>query len=269
MTVLSASISSRLAKLPRRLALQWPGGSIGILPAQVRIKLPDRRSLAWLAAGRIGNIADAYVRGTVEIEGSITDVMMVAGALAGDPLRAGERETWPRWLGIWRSLMRHDKRKDAEQAQFHYDVCDDFFALWLDPLRVYSCAYFRDDSMTLAEAQQAKLDHVCRKLRLVTGQRFLDIGAGWGGLLLWAAEHYGVQATGITLSKNQHAHVNRLIDERGLRGRVEMRLLDYRDLPEDEPFDHIASVGMFEHVGRAHLGVYFAKLARLLKPGGC
>ena len=100
------------------------------------------------------------------------------------------------------------------------------------------------------------------------GERFLDVGAGWGGLLLWAAEHYGVEAHGITLSKNQHAHVNRLIDERGLRGRVTMELLDYRELPEVEPFDKIASIGMFEHVGRAQLPVYFAKIRRLLKPGG-
>ena len=96
--------------------------------------------------------------------------------------------------------------------QFHYDVSDDFYALWLDARRVYSCAYYRDAGMPLAQAQEAKLDHVCRKLMLREGERFLDIGAGWGGLLLWAAEHYGVEATGITLSKNQHAHVSRLIE---------------------------------------------------------
>jgi cyclopropane-fatty-acyl-phospholipid synthase len=100
------------------------------------------------------------------------------------------------------------------------------------------------------------------------GERFLDIGAGWGGLLLWAAEHHGVDATGITLSRNQHAHVNQLIEQRGLRGRVRMLLLDYRALPEDAPFDKIASIGMFEHVGRARLPGYFAKIHRLLKPGG-
>jgi cyclopropane-fatty-acyl-phospholipid synthase len=268
MTALSALISSRLIHLPRRLALEWPGGRAGADAAEVRLRLRDRRLLFWLLHGRIGSIADAYVRGAVEIDGAMPDVMLLAGELAGNPVQSGAQASWPRWLGEWRSLWRHDRRQDVRQVQFHYDVCDDFFALWLDPMRVYSCAYFRDATMTLAEAQQAKLEHICRKLRLAAGQRFLDIGAGWGGLLLWAAEHHGVQATGITLSKNQHAHVNRLIDERGLRGRVEMRLLDYRDLPEDAPFDRIASIGMFEHVGRAHLGAYFAKLARLLRPGG-
>jgi cyclopropane-fatty-acyl-phospholipid synthase len=147
-------------------------------------------------------------------------------------------------------------------------VSDAFYELWLDPKRLYSCAYFRAAEMTIAQAQEAKLDHICRKLMLRRGERFLDIGAGWGGLLLWAAEHYGVRAHGITLSRNQHAHVNQLIGARGLQDRVTMALCDYRDLPEDEPYDKIASVGMFEHVGRAQLPAYFAKIHRLLRPGG-
>src|SRR6476469_7422537 len=136
-----------------------------------------------------------------------------------------------------RSLAAHTQQKDAQQIQFHYDVSDGFYALWLDPRRVYSCAYYRDTGLSLAQAQEAKLDHICRKLMLAPGQRFLDIGAGWGGLLLWAAENYGVDATGITLSKNQHAHVNRLIQERGLSGRVRMELRDYRDLDDSEGYD--------------------------------
>jgi cyclopropane-fatty-acyl-phospholipid synthase len=166
------------------------------------------------------------------------------------------------------STMRHTIERDARQIQFHYDLSDDFYGLWQDPRRVYSCAYYRTSDMSLAQAQEAKLDHICRKLRLQQGERFLDIGAGWGGLLLWAAENYGVDATGITLSKNQHAYVNRLIEERGLKGRVRMQLLDYRNLEESATFDKIASVGMFEHVGRAHLVPYFAKIRRLLRPGG-
>ena len=127
--------------------------------------------------------------------------------------------------------------------------------------------------MSLAQAQEAKLDHICRKLRLTPGDRFLDIGAGWGGLLLWAAEHYGVDATGITLSKNQHAHVQKLIADKGLGHRVRMELRDYRDLNTDadasfRPFDKISSVGMFEHVGHANMTAYFSKIMGLLAPGG-
>lgn len=265
----TAALDHRLERLPRRLALEWPGGRAGVTGTpEVRLRLKDPRFLAWLARGRIGTLADAYVRGDVEIEGSLAKVMEIAAALVGDPVRRGVRPAWQRWWLEARSRWRHRLARDAEQVRFHYDVSDDFFALWLDPRRVYSCAYWRDPAMSLAQAQEAKLELVCRKLRLAPGQRFLDVGAGWGGLLLWAAEHHGVTATGITLSRHQHAHVNRLIDQRGLRGRVEMRLLDYRELPDDGGYDRIASIGMVEHVGRARLEDYFRTLHRLLRPGG-
>jgi cyclopropane-fatty-acyl-phospholipid synthase len=268
MTALAQFIDSRLAKLPRGLALQWPGGRAGSSGPAVLLKLHQRQLLAHLARGRIGDLADAYVRGELEIEGALSDVMAVAGALVGDPLRRGDRLPWLRWLSLLRSRWLHHSWRDAQHVRQHYDICDDFFALWLDPLRVYSCAYYAQPGVTLAQAQQDKLDLLCRKLQLAPGQRFLDIGAGWGGLLLWAAQHYGARATGITLSRNQHAHVSRLIESSGLRGQVDVRLLDYRELQGDGEFDRIASVGMFEHVGRAQMNRYFSTLHRLLRPGG-
>jgi cyclopropane-fatty-acyl-phospholipid synthase len=133
---------------------------------------------------------------------------------------------------------------------------------------VYSSAYFRRADDTLDIAQEQKLDHICRKLRLAPGERLLDVGCGWGALIQWAAERYRVRSLGVTLSENQFEYARRRIREAGLEDRCEVRLLDYRDVPEDEPFDKIASVGMFEHVGRKNLPLYFGKLRRLLKPGG-
>jgi cyclopropane-fatty-acyl-phospholipid synthase len=273
MNPLETLAEQKLAANRLPLSIVLPGGRrIGSPDARVAVTLRELSPLAHLAAGQAGRLAEDYVEGRIELEGTLRDVMSVAAGLVGDPTQP---DAMPRPLAWWRglarhgrSLARHTAESDARQIQFHYDVSDDFYLLWLDPRRVYSCAYYRDAGMTLAQAQEAKLDHVCRKLMLREGERFLDIGAGWGGLLLWAAEHYGVKARGITLSKNQHAHVNRLIDERGLRGRVTMELIDYRQLPEDEPYDKIASIGMFEHVGRAQLPTYFAKIHRLLKPGG-
>jgi len=260
---------SRLARLNVPLTLRLPGGRVvGPHRSGVTLEFSRWPGVALLAAGEIGKIAEGFVEDRIRIEGAMRDVMAVAAKLLpASPVP--ESCAW--WTRLWRrarSAAQHSLERDAAQVQFHYDVSDAFYALWLDPKRVYSCAYFSSTGMTLAQAQEAKLDHICRKLILRARDRFLDIGSGWGGLLMWAAEHYGVDATGITLSKNQHAHVTRLIRDKGLQDRVRVLLCDYRDLTSAHPFDKIASVGMIEHVGQANLGAYFRKIHDLLAPGG-
>lgn len=269
MQSLIPKIESQLSTLPVPVTLQLPDGRRVAKPgSRITLAFSEWSALAKLAAHQVGAIGEAYVEGRVQIEGAMRDLIDAAvGLLPGNPAETNTH-WWSRLQRRARSRGSHSLGKDAAQIEFHYDVSDDFYALWLDPRRVYSCAYYRDAAFTLAQAQEAKLDHICRKLLLQPGQRFLDIGSGWGGLLLWAAEHYGVDATGITLSKNQHAHVQRLIEEKGLQGRVRVELRDYRKLEADRPFDRISSVGMFEHVGRANMPTYFRKIHALLAPGG-
>ncbi|MDM9561035.1 MULTISPECIES: class I SAM-dependent methyltransferase [Bordetella] len=270
MNPLLSAVERKLQGLPVTVQMQLPDGAvIGAADPQVRFVARDKAALAHLAEGAVGVLGQDYVEGRIDIQGNMRDVMAAASALLpGSPVDAARGGWLTELVRKVISVWRHSVERDARQIEFHYDLSDDFYALWLDPRRVYSCAYYRTPDMNLAQAQEAKLDHICRKLRLHEGERFLDVGAGWGGLLLWAAEHYGVDATGITLSRNQHAYVNKLIQEKGLAGRVRMELLDYRKLDESQPYDKLASVGMFEHVGRAQLPGYFAKLRRLVKPGG-
>jgi cyclopropane-fatty-acyl-phospholipid synthase len=162
----------------------------------------------------------------------------------------------------------HDPSRDRAAIRFHYDVGNDFYALWLDQRMVYSCAYYRADTDSIDEAQRAKLDLICRKLRLRSGQRLLDVGCGWGALIIHAAQHYGVTALGITLSDAQATLARERIAAAGLEDRCRVEIRDYRALPADMQFDRIASVGMIEHVGADHLDAYFDAVYRALAPGG-
>lgn len=231
-------------------------------PSKVKLRVRTPRALFSLTKPSLGKLASQYVEQEIDLEGNSRDIIKLGEALC-DAADSIEKKG-----GIDLKWWRHSRTSDRRAINYHYDVSNDFYALWLDLRRVYSCAYFRTPDDSLELAQEQKLDHICRKLLLQPGERFLDIGCGWGGLILWAAENYNVHATGITLSQNQHDYAQQQILERGLEDRCEVRLMDYRDLPENAPYDKIASVGMFEHVGRKNLPGYFAKIERLLRPGG-
>ena len=266
---LLSTLEPVLAKLPVTASIQLASGErIGPEHSAVQLIFRSPKALAALLDGQVGSVGSAVVEGWVDIHGKPRDIMAAAAVLLqGDPVQ--HRPTWlEQTVSKAKSLAMHTLSRDAEQIQFHYDLSDDFYALWLDPRRVYSCAYYKDQSMNLAQAQEAKLDHICKKLKLQPGERFWDIGSGWGGLIFWAAEHYGVQAHGITLSRNQYEYVQRRITEKGLQGQVKVELRDYRQMDGVQPFDKIGSVGMFEHVGSANLPEYFQTIYRMLKPGG-
>ncbi|HET7730124.1 MAG TPA: class I SAM-dependent methyltransferase [Usitatibacter sp.] len=252
---------SRLKKqvrAPVRLVL-WDGREIALSEAP-RVTLTFKPGAATaIARPSLLSLAEAYISGNADLEGDMREVIRTAEALA----RAGEGSTFGS-----RDVSRHSRREDAEAVSHHYDVSNEFYALWLDRRMVYSCAYFESEDMPLDEAQLRKLDHICRKLRLKPGDKFLDIGCGWGALAMRAAEKYGVDATGITLSQNQFRLATERIRAAGLQDRCRVLLQDYRDHPGEGFYDKIASVGMFEHVGLRNLPVYFTAVKRLLRERG-
>jgi cyclopropane-fatty-acyl-phospholipid synthase len=213
-----------------------------------------------LAGANLSDLGEAYIEGAVDIEGPIDEALRAAEKFV--------RATGKAALGQLPRFRRHSKHSDREAIHYHYDVSNDFYSLWLDRRMVYSCAYFKTGEENIDTAQVQKLDHICRKLRLAPGNRFLDIGCGWGALVMHAAQHYGVRATGVTLSDNQFRLAQERIRASGLADRCEVRLQDYREIPGAGVYDRIASVGMFEHVGLKNLPVYFGAIERLLAPGG-
>jgi cyclopropane-fatty-acyl-phospholipid synthase len=241
----------------------WDGREVDLCddPPRVTLRLNDARTASALKRPSLLALAQAYIEGRAEIEGNVRDAIRTAEALARTSDGATFDSSGP-------AGARRSRGADRDAIRHHYDVSNAFYQLWLDPRMVYSCAYFRTATDCLEEAQVAKLDHICTKLRLAPGERFLDIGCGWGALVMHAAARYGVQATGITLSENQHRLAQERIRAAGLESRCRVLLEDYRDHPGEAVYDKAASVGMFEHVGLANLPAYFGAVRRLLRERG-
>jgi cyclopropane-fatty-acyl-phospholipid synthase len=257
-------IASRYGGRNLPIAVILPDGARVPLSSKPELDVIARTfsGLKALASPAMGALARAYVRNEIDFTGPARRVLSIAESMVGDITHG--RDT----AGGWVRHVLHQRRANRANIAHHYDVSNAFYRMFLDQRLVYSCAYFHGVDDTLDAAQAGKLDHICRKLRLTPGEKFLDIGCGWGALVFWAAENYGVDATGITLSQNQHDHVQAEIRARGLEGRVRVELRDYLDLPDDPVYDKVASVGMFEHVGVARFPRYFGKIRNVLKPGG-
>jgi cyclopropane-fatty-acyl-phospholipid synthase len=236
---------------------------VGPGPAAFIVRVPDLSSWRALAVADPYRVATAFINGELDIDGNLLAAVRW--------WRAGHVEGVRDWALAMLGHLRLEswfQTKDRAQrnARFHYDRSNHFYEQFLDSRMVYSCAYFADPRWSLDEAQVAKLDYICRKLDLRPGDLFLDVGCGWGALLIHAAERFGASTVGCTLSAQQLAYAHAAASRRGLQGRVLVEGLDYRDVPG--PFDKIASVGMYEHVGRRRLGRYFQTLACLLEPDG-
>jgi cyclopropane-fatty-acyl-phospholipid synthase len=261
----------------------WDGGRVPATVAAAPTFYVRRASAiahALRAPGALG-LGRAYVEGSLETD-DIDGAFLVVDDWVPPPIAGADRRRLlaalliaalpapiPRRPSTELLLAGdlHSPARDAEAIRYHYDVGNEFFALFLDESMTYSCALFSRGAQTLAEAQRAKLELIAQKLELQAGQRVLDVGCGWGSFAIHAARHHGVSATGITLSRSQAELARRLVEQAGVADRVEIRIADYREL-EGEPYDAIASIGMAEHVGQSQIDDYARSLFAVLKPGG-
>jgi cyclopropane-fatty-acyl-phospholipid synthase len=265
----------------------WDGSEIAAAAEPPRfvvlVKSPAALAELLREPNQLG-LSRAWVTGELDLRGDIEDVFALSERFADVGLGWRARftalgETWR--LGAIANLLRmsvpptesrlsgraHSMGRDRGAISHHYDVSNEFYRLILGPSMVYSCAYFDDPEESLESAQERKLDLICRKLALAPGERLLDIGCGWGSLLIHAATHYGVRGVGVTISERQAELGRSRIRAAGLADRCEVRLVDYREV-DDGPYDKVASVGMYEHVGRVELDRYIASVRALLRPGG-
>ncbi|GAA1351659.1 SAM-dependent methyltransferase [Saccharothrix algeriensis] len=260
----------------------YDGSHAGPAGAGVRIEIRSPEALSYLASapGELG-LARAYVTGHLEIVGDVHDALAHLSDLSLREVPWAQRLELLRTLGRRRLRsrveippqerrlhgLRHSKARDREAIAHHYDVSNTFYEWLLGPSMAYTCAVYPTATATLEEAQFAKHDLVARKLGLEPGMRLLDVGCGWGGMVMHAAREYGVKALGVTLSRNQAEWAQKAIAEAGLSQLAEVRYLDYRDVREGD-FDAVSSIGLTEHIGKAKLPAYFRFLHRKLKPGG-
>jgi cyclopropane-fatty-acyl-phospholipid synthase len=266
--------------LPIRIKA-FDGTDVGSRDAATTVTVRSEDALKRMvtAPGELG-LARAYVAGDIDIEGDIYGVLALRDRLPEVKFTARQVIDLLRLVGL-RNIRRlspppeesrnrgrlHSLRRDADAISHHYDVSNAFYRLVLGPSLTYSCAVFEDPGDTLEQAQGNKYELICRKLGLSPGMRLLDVGCGWGGMVLHAAQHHGVEAVGVTISQNQVDLARKRVAEAGLAERVQIRMQDYREI-DDRPFDAISSIGMFEHVGLRRLGQYFAKMTDLLRPEG-
>jgi cyclopropane-fatty-acyl-phospholipid synthase len=240
--VLSPWVAQLKSKTNLPILVQWgenpaPGsglrlGDFNTPKVVIRVRKPG--AVPLLLSPSLDSLGEAYVEGLIDVEGSVDDILAMAHGLA-------EAGSWTegRLARIARHFS-HNKKSDREAVQYHYDVSNEFYQTWLDPAMVYSCAYFENGDETLAEAQTKKIDHILTKVRLQPGQRLLDIGCGWGALVMRAASHFGARCLGVTLSQRQFELATERVRAAGLQDKVEIRLQDYRDVQGQ--FDRITSV---------------------------
>ncbi|MBI4023248.1 class I SAM-dependent methyltransferase [Candidatus Berkelbacteria bacterium] len=250
------------------LTVQWWDGSkksYGPGKPVATLALNDPSVVGRMLRNMSLGFSECYMDGLIEIEGDIRDLIILAHQNRAAFPKLSHRTFGSFVRGVTLAASAAQSRQDISH---HYDRGNDFYALWLDETMIYSCAYFKKKTDTLKEAQLQKIDHTLKKLQLQKGMRLLDIGSGWGWLILTAAKRYGVHTHGITHSKEQLAKTRARIKAEGLEQLVTVELRDYRELTGTEMYDRIVSVGMYEHVGRPNQRQYFETVTRLLKPGG-